>query len=346
LVLCASLFQCGFPEHTFFEEDCYNGKDDDGNGLTDCEDPSCKGLVLCVPQVMGGWAGPVAIWRGGGLESAPSCLEANYKSYPYDLFEGEPHARDTDASVCPACECGSSGNPGHCEARLRLYSDVSCRIPLGVSDTAYPVTSTCQSISVDTTASKYYMKAEPPTVVGGCAANNTQPDSFPSVAWDFKLRACATSQGRRCGEHDCLDVPPAPFANFLCVYRAGDVTAAGAQGCPEGYPNPFAVYNEPIDSRQCSECTCTQTGLACPVSAAAVGDYGASEGCSTQRWALPYVSECTEIDWPMPSSFKTKLTNPVEPSGMPGPCYPSNVRTVTGAVSKGQSVSVCCTSPQ
>lgn len=46
------------------QEDCVNGIDDDGDGLTDCDDPSCSGVAACpvlVPQVSSG--------NDGGLES-------------------------------------------------------------------------------------------------------------------------------------------------------------------------------------------------------------------------------------------------------------------------------------
>ncbi|MEO9570366.1 MAG: T9SS type A sorting domain-containing protein [Polaribacter sp.] len=46
------------------QEDCVNGVDDDGDGLTDCDDPACSGVAACpvlVPQVSSG--------NDGGLES-------------------------------------------------------------------------------------------------------------------------------------------------------------------------------------------------------------------------------------------------------------------------------------
>ena len=46
------------------QEDCVNGVDDDGDGLVDCEDPSCSGVAACPvvePQVSSG--------NDGGLES-------------------------------------------------------------------------------------------------------------------------------------------------------------------------------------------------------------------------------------------------------------------------------------
>ncbi len=46
------------------QEDCVNGIDDDGDGLIDCNDPSCSGVASC-PVIVA----PVSGGSGGGLES-------------------------------------------------------------------------------------------------------------------------------------------------------------------------------------------------------------------------------------------------------------------------------------
>ncbi|OEK08155.1 hypothetical protein A8C32_01450 [Flavivirga aquatica] len=46
------------------QEDCSNGIDDDGDGLVDCEDPSCSGYAAC-PVI----AAPTSTANSGGLES-------------------------------------------------------------------------------------------------------------------------------------------------------------------------------------------------------------------------------------------------------------------------------------
>ncbi|WP_442265999.1 DUF6923 family protein [Tenacibaculum sp. ZS6-P6] len=45
------------------QEDCSNGLDDDGDGLVDCDDPSCSGVASC-PTIS-----PTSSGNGGGLES-------------------------------------------------------------------------------------------------------------------------------------------------------------------------------------------------------------------------------------------------------------------------------------
>lgn len=46
------------------QEDCVNGVDDDGDGLVDCEDPSCSGVAVC-PVI----EAPTSSANSGGLES-------------------------------------------------------------------------------------------------------------------------------------------------------------------------------------------------------------------------------------------------------------------------------------
>ena len=46
------------------QEDCKNGIDDDGDGLVDCDDPSCSGVSSC-PVI----EAPTSSGNDGGLES-------------------------------------------------------------------------------------------------------------------------------------------------------------------------------------------------------------------------------------------------------------------------------------
>ncbi|QCX39910.1 T9SS type A sorting domain-containing protein [Aureibaculum algae] len=52
------------PTAPVLQEDCTNGIDDDGDGLIDCEDPSCSGYAACPVLVA-----PTSTANSGGLES-------------------------------------------------------------------------------------------------------------------------------------------------------------------------------------------------------------------------------------------------------------------------------------
>ncbi|MCG1036096.1 T9SS type A sorting domain-containing protein [Polaribacter sargassicola] len=74
------------------QEDCSNGLDDDGDGLTDCDDPACSGVASCpviTPEVSSG--------SDGGLESndrlSQKINQRNYlrikENYKFDKFSAK-----------------------------------------------------------------------------------------------------------------------------------------------------------------------------------------------------------------------------------------------------------------
>jgi len=74
------------------QEDCKNGIDDDGDGLTDCDDPSCSGVAEC-PVI----TPPVSSGNNGGLESndrlSTLINKRNYlrskNNYKFDKFSAK-----------------------------------------------------------------------------------------------------------------------------------------------------------------------------------------------------------------------------------------------------------------
>ncbi|WP_334056897.1 T9SS type A sorting domain-containing protein [Polaribacter sp. P097] len=74
------------------QEDCKNGLDDDGDGLTDCDDPSCSGVAEC-PVI----TPPVSSGNNGGLESndrlSTLINKRNYlrskNNYKFDKFSAK-----------------------------------------------------------------------------------------------------------------------------------------------------------------------------------------------------------------------------------------------------------------
>src|SRR6476659_1590860 len=75
-------------------EVCANGGDDDGDGLTDCDDPSCDGSGVCETTMEGCTNG--ADDDGDG---ATDCAEQNCRDSGYcDSF-------DADCDVAPQTGC-------------------------------------------------------------------------------------------------------------------------------------------------------------------------------------------------------------------------------------------------
>jgi hypothetical protein len=329
--------QCAFPQHTFFEENCFNGKDDDGNGDVDCQDPACAQKVTCL-ATLPTWSGPVAVWHGSGSATPPDCgLSGSGEVVSGTIYyTGDIHLGDA-AGTCPPCTC----TPGtsHCTARLRLYQNDKCEVPIGTEDAAYSITSKCSAVSFASGVPmiySYYAKADAPVPTDACTAQS-QPLAFTAPSWDFQVKLC-NPRSWTCPPETCVAYPSAPFDNALCVFAPGELD------CPSGYTHRELVYRS-NDTRDCSPCSCTPSGLSCPPDAV-VGDYSGPGDCTgSQRFAIATNSLCTKVNVQMTNPLNFALKN--IPSGPVGDvsCLPS-ARTLTGSVGKGPAVTLCCTSLQ
>jgi hypothetical protein len=91
-------------------ENCLNGIDDDGNGLTDCDDSACS-TYACVPSASGMDAYAVLVGAPGDC-TAP-----------------------TSAASWNTCSCGCTPNAGACNVTVEAYRDASCDIHIGTVST-------------------------------------------------------------------------------------------------------------------------------------------------------------------------------------------------------------------
>jgi hypothetical protein len=339
IVTLGTSLNCEFPRHTFFEEDCFNGLDDDRNGLVDCEDPVCMQKVACLTSVPN-WDGPVAVWHGAGNASPPDCSTAKLGSIGTTdvYYAGELH-QTSDASACPPCTC-STGTP-RCTSRLTVYPNDRCDDAPRTQVTAY-VSSKCSSVAFSSGTpllNNYSASAEPFILTDACAVPTSQPGTFPDPSAERKVKLCSPAV-RDCGEHACVNDPPAPFSSSLCIYAPGSVS------CPTPYDGSAELLYVPVDGRQCSPCSCTASGLSCPPDAPVIGDYGNSYDCTgSQRFAIPSSNPCIRVNAPMLSSLNFVLlrSSAPEPTGNLY-CAPSQ-RKVDGSVSKASVMTLCCMAP-
>jgi hypothetical protein len=87
------------------EQNCLDGLDDEGDGLTDCDDPDC-GAFTCLP----GAAGAVA--RVAALAQADCPAPATMAT----------------SKSCDACSCGA-GSAGSCWIHVDMYASSGCNTP-------------------------------------------------------------------------------------------------------------------------------------------------------------------------------------------------------------------------
>src|SRR5262249_33512993 len=141
-------------------EDCLNGVDDDGNGLTDCADPACAAGYTCTPNPPQGWLGPVALYNG-----PPANKPKGPPGHPDTAHQGNTGIIN-DPAMCSACTCG---NPTvTCTPNVvELDSDAACSTMVGSLVQAMP--GVCPPILPP--ANTMGAKAPPPTgVASACVA--------------------------------------------------------------------------------------------------------------------------------------------------------------------------------
>jgi sulfatase modifying factor 1 len=228
---------------TGWPEVCGNGIDDDLNGKTDCEDPTCSAYA-CVDLAPSGWTGPVALFEGpdGTLGNCPDGLK--------QVYEGHSGVEFTPATC--SCACGSPTNLG-CTASITYYGTTSC---LGTGTSATLATGAgCGAINSGTTASAKV--AFTPT--GSCGAGTPNPPSTTPPTWSTQARACALEAGSAKPEGCAPGKVCAPLSSesLACVLQQGD------QECPAGYPTRRVYYQDVDDQRDCGACSCSFAADSC-----------------------------------------------------------------------------------
>jgi hypothetical protein len=356
LLMVALVPSCGFPSHTFRDEDCFNGKDDNGDGLIDCADPTCSLQVSCASLPSADWSGPVVIWRGKGTDVPPSCADSGYPvdTFQSPLFNGQDPGHAA-ADQCPACNCAGppSPNSAHCETHLKFYTDDQCQSSISPDNSpGYLVREACTTVQTQSTAAKFYTADSPNIVYDNniCTAQPSAPTQFTRMFWESALWACSPSSPHvfsSCSYPSmCLPHPQAAFDQAVCVYKAVDATMfPGPSFCPANFPQEL-VYYQSHDTRDCTKCSCQPSGLSCQVSNTGdiVGDFGASNNDCTGPGlkAIGIPPGCVPVSEPWTGSTHAKLHNTAVVAAASA-CSPIQSQ-FSGNVVKGQAVSFCCRS--
>ena len=95
---------------------CDDGKDQDGDGLTDCDDPDCEDTAACRPGSGGDGSG---IGVGGDNAGGAPNIETSCTNRVDDDGDGDTDCEDSDCGFHPSCGAvgtggltGSGGTPG------------------------------------------------------------------------------------------------------------------------------------------------------------------------------------------------------------------------------------------
>ena len=235
-------------------ENCANGKDDDGDKLVDCADPDCVAYSCYV--VPPGFTGPVAVYLGP--DPAPTCDTA--AGYPNEAQAGG--TIQAAPAVCPTCGCDPAGVTCG-DPTAHSYGSNNCSGP-EITNHAF---TGCQGFQGGT-ANSY--KLNTPAPGGSCSATSSGSPNVPPVAYSPAARVCAAaSLGTGCaGGAKCAKKSSGAFGS-ICFYKDGALAS-----CPAPYTQ-LTVMDVGVksDTRDCSACTCTK---GCDTTATATDNFDCS----------------------------------------------------------------------
>jgi hypothetical protein len=290
-------------------EDCLDGVDNDGNGRTDCDEPTCTPYVHCLPPPAAypGWTGYVTL-----VPADTPC--------PADLPVAEDvWSPDDGAATCPTCQCtpqvtcGTSMNP------VAALSGCMTTYPFSA-----PVTTTCTPISDN----HQYFEAGSISTNATCTSSTVGSTTLPPDKY-HAARVCSGARfGGGCVAGEvCATLQP----TGLCVSRP---IQGAPMPCPDAFPishisapkaaDPGTAF---ADHRGCVACTCDAkpAGASCGAALQLYSD----NGCSTLKGTV--TAGCTNVDCSGQCKGAKLTTSPT-----PGTCgahggSPSGAVDLTGA---------------
>jgi hypothetical protein len=218
-------------------EDCWNGVDDDCNGMTDCADPACQATAVCVPDKNGAFA------LGTELPAGGMC-PAGYGGTSTDINTG----LNVNAG-CSSAGCTCSATVG-CLVDVYVYnSQAACTADINLTGGTFAVSftnsgpeCTAHAFAVGNTLRSHSTTTSNPCVPGGAPA-------LVPPAWTMSNRFCAADAiGKGCQP------------GYVCVRKAATpscVLSPGAAACPAQYTAVGSSwYTGFTDGRMCGACAC------------------------------------------------------------------------------------------
>jgi hypothetical protein len=302
------------------ESDCFNGLDDDGDGLTDCEDPDCAALVRCVPEAPAGWNGLLFVRTRGDQEPVTDCGSMiTGDTYRAGLVAG-PH---TCACSCGSPTGGSCGTPA-----ATIYPMADCSGIAGAS----LVGAGCFPLMVSGVDAPKSVRATVATVVWPTCPVSAIPNPL-EVSWKQAVDTCQVKQSATCEAKEvCVPLPLPGMEPVACILRAGDHV------CPAPFTDKRVYYAGFDDGRKCSAagCVCSVVGIKCGGKVRAQ----ANTECTNAVGAFDIDGACHAITTPTPV-VAVSLTPDASPSGS---CKAVGTAVPTGSATPTGAHTVCCSS--
>jgi hypothetical protein len=328
---CQTNFTCNAPNCVRVpESDCLDGVDNNGDGLADCQDPTCTPVVQCVPAV--------TVGNEIGIFQAASCPASGY------TVSSQQH-QTLNAGACTGCGCKVDMT---CRMTLTGYSATGCGGSVNASMTLDATTGTSNPCVAGPNIDPASIKMGPSFSRVSSTCTATTAPSAPTPTWGTTKHFCGVGQQSSTCPAAQICVPKPATVQPVCVR----VPSAGA-GCPAGYPNTQGTWYGAFNAATCSCGTCSvNTTGACPTSAIEshvfIWDMASCMGTVNGAiFATSNFSQCITPPATCPGFFcngwglipSLRFEGPITPS-VEGTC--SRPTTTTTAASPTGPSTICC----
>jgi hypothetical protein len=327
---CQTNFTCNAPSCVrIAESDCLDGLDNNGDGLTDCADPTCIGSkVICVASAATAPLGIVAA-------SCPVGYGATHINQGFTI-----------PSSCHGCGCTASGS-----CSFAFYGDQTgngCVNPnffLGTLSSS----STCFSLGAPM---QYYSVYVADTASATCG--NSQTGVADATSYSTQKNFCASPKSTStagCTAGQLCVAKPSPVAP-VCALAVGGT-------CPTGYTaSPTTYYADGVSSDNrscsCSGCTVTSNGT-CGVGGLSYIVHSTSNTyplCTDNPAPYTYCGGSTCCQWNSPGTTNdgywahltsvTGLSAHALPANSGASCSGGTGTVNGGTATPGSVMTVCC----
>ncbi len=263
-------------------EDCTNGKDDDGDGKTDCQDSECASYQCLDPAPMG-WIGPVL------ADLASSTPAPCPKAAPSEALVASYGTITATPAQCSTCSCAVDGVvcalPSLLELRAAFCSAVN-------GSASFAITAANQCLAPPNLSLAVSYQGNPP---GQALAS--KPSCKPSTSMPTTDTPAFASQARLCapgavggGCKPQAVCAPKIGPNGASGAMSACITAPGDMDCPAGpYSVKKLVYGKADDTRNCSACLCgNPVNVKCNGTSTVYSD----AACTMVKAAIPHTGAC------------------------------------------------------
>lgn len=290
------------------ETDCTDGIDNDCNGKTDCEEPSCtQGGYSCVDEV------PNAEFGWYAASGTPACPGT---SQPTNLVTS------ISGTGSPSCSCSCTVSAS-CPATVSLDNTENTQCSAVNNTRTLTLDNACHAAAFDIQVS-----AKSATLTGGttCSPKATLPSLATTTGRICKSQLPKGGGGCGTGKA-CLPITPLPS------FKACMIMGANA-ACPQTWPTATTVGTSVNDQRTCGNCGCTSQG-----GCTGTVSFWQNSSCSANATATVPLGSCaqTGVNATTIASYKaTTTTSNATCSNV------ANTVPLSGSATLAGQLSLCC----